>query len=51
VAWIVLGVLALVAVLLLARIPTALIAGLFGFRTRECFRAPGEEHGPVAVRF
>jgi LemA protein len=32
-------------------IPSALIAGPFGFRTREYFRAVGEEQGPVTVRF
>jgi LemA protein len=32
-------------------IPTVLIAGPLGFRTREYFRAEGGEQGPVTVRF
>jgi LemA protein len=32
-------------------LPTNLIAGLGGFRTREFFQAAGEERGPVQVRF
>jgi LemA protein len=32
-------------------VPSALIAGPFGFRIRGCFRAVGEEQGPVRVQF
>ncbi len=32
-------------------LPTNLIAGLTGFRSREFFQAAGEERGPVQVRF
>ncbi|MCF7548061.1 LemA family protein [Pseudonocardia sp. WMMC193] len=32
-------------------VPTALVAGVTGFRVREYFTAPDEERGPVAVRF
>jgi LemA protein len=32
-------------------VPTNLIAGLGGFRTREFFQAAGEERGPVQVGF
>jgi LemA protein len=32
-------------------LPTNLIAGLGGFRSREYFQALGEERGPVQVRF
>ena len=32
-------------------LPTNLIAGLGGFRSREFFQAIGEERGPVQVRF
>ena len=32
-------------------LPTNLIAGLGGFRSREFFQAAGEERGPVQVRF
>ena len=32
-------------------LPTNLIAGLGGFRSREFFQAVGEERGPVQVRF
>jgi LemA protein len=32
-------------------VPTNLIAGVSGFRSREFFQAAGEERGPVQVRF
>jgi LemA protein len=32
-------------------LPTNLIAGLTGFRTREFFAVSGDERGPVQVRF
>jgi LemA protein len=32
-------------------LPTNLIAGVTGFRGRQFFRAPGDERGPVQVRF
>ncbi|GED90666.1 LemA family protein [Streptomyces sp. 6-11-2] len=32
-------------------VPANVIAGLTGFAAREYFRAPGEERGPVQVRF
>jgi len=32
-------------------LPTNLIAGLTGFRSRDFFQAGGDERGPVAVRF
>ncbi|GII84087.1 LemA protein [Sphaerisporangium siamense] len=32
-------------------VPANIVAGMAGFREREYFRAPGEERGPVQVRF
>lgn len=32
-------------------VPANLVAGMTGFTAREYFRAPGEERGPVQVRF
>lgn len=32
-------------------VPTNIVAGVTGFREREFFQAPGQERGPVQVRF
>ncbi|MFC4590951.1 LemA family protein [Sphaerisporangium corydalis] len=32
-------------------VPSNVVAGMTGFRQREYFQAPGEERGPVQVRF